>query len=277
MKLVIALVCLCGLGAVAGAVIVGTRSFDGTVVEHPYERGLAWDRDRDRKRDSQLAVRLTRSSFTPGPATATFAIAGAAAPTVGDRDVAVRVSRPASAAYDTEFPARRQADGSWAAPVRLPLAGRWELIVVIERPAGKIEFPTPVTVAAGDAPGLAPSYTAAACDLGRGPCTASLPGGAGSVTLLIDPHPVRTMRELVFEVRIACAAAPCPPQEVSLALTMPGMYMGENRLRLERAGGQTYRGRGVIVACPSGLRIWRATVQAAALGAAAFVFEVDRP
>jgi nitrogen fixation protein FixH len=278
MKIVIALVCLCGLGAVAGAVIVGTRSFDGTVVEHPYERGLAWDRDRDRKRDSRLDVRLTRTAFTPGPSTASFAIVGEAAAAIGDRDVTVRASRPAAAAYDSEFPARRQPDGSWAAPVRLPLAGRWELIVVIERPEGSIEFPTPVIVAETAASGALLAGTAAVpCDLSRGPCTAVLPGGVGSVTLLIDPRPVRTMRELLFEVRIACGDAPCAAQEVSLALTMPGMYMGENRIRLERSGEGFYRGRGVIVTCPSGRRAWRATVQAAALGAADFTFEADRP
>jgi len=278
MKIVIALVCLCGLGAVVGAIVIGTRTFDGTVVEHPYEHGLAWDRDRERKRDAGLAVRLTRTAFARGPARASFAITGAAAAAIDDRHVTVRVRRPSSAAYDGEFPARRESDGSWSAPVRLPLEGRWELIVVIERPEGSIEFPAEVAVAAGVAPGaVPPDAAAAACDLNRGPCTATLPGGAGSMTLQISPRPVKTMQELTFEVRIACAAPPCPPREVDLALTMPGMYMGENPVRLAPAGDGLYRGRGVIVRCPSGRGSWQATVQAPPFGAAAFTFETDRP
>jgi hypothetical protein len=55
------------------------------------------------------------------------------------------------------------------------------------------------------------------------------------------------------------------------------MYMGENVVRLAPAGEGRWRGRGVIVKCPSGRRAWRATVRVPPLGEAAFDFEADRP
>jgi hypothetical protein len=57
------------------------------------------------------------------------------------------------------------------------------------------------------------------------------------------------------------------------------MYMGENRLALASIGGGRFRGRGVIVRCPSGGRAWsaEARVETPASGAplrATFTFEV---
>jgi len=146
MKAVIAVVSALGLGAVVGAVVVGTRSFEGTVVDHPYEHGLSWDRDHARRRDSGLEVRLRDAAFPAGSGRAAFTISGAAADSLGDRDVSVRVRRPESGEHQRETPARRQPDGSWEAPVLLPMAGRWELAVIVAHPDGVIEFPAAIVV-----------------------------------------------------------------------------------------------------------------------------------
>lgn len=278
MRALIAVVCLLGLGAVVGAVVVGTRSFDGTVVDHPYEHGLEWDKDRVRRRDSGLEVRLMQTTFVKGPGSVAFTIegTGSAAGRVGDRDVSVRVRRPDSAGHDRETPARLQPDGTWVAAVRLPLEGRWELSVIIERTDGRISFPASIAVV-GEGAAAGPG-AADGCDVSRGPCSAPLPGGAGTITLEISPRPVQTMRELELSVRLACAAPPCGPERVSVSLSMPGMYMGENTVPLAPAGeAGLYRGRGVIVRCPSGRSLWRATVKAPPLGDVAFAFETDRP
>ena len=276
MRTLLAIVCLLGLGAIVGAVVIGTRNFDGTVVDHPYEHGLAWDRDQARRRDSGLGVQLLNTAFSAGSSRAAFTISGAAAGTVGDRDVTVRVRRPSSAEYERQTPALRQPDGSWEAMVRLPVAGRWELAVVIERSDGRIEFPVPIFVAGGD--GGAGADPAEECDLNRGPCRMALPGGEGSLTLEISPRPVRTMRELEFTVRLACAPAPCVAKSASVALSMPGMYMGENAVPLTPGGEEgLYRGRGAIVRCPSGRSLWRATVKVPPLGEVSFTFDTDRP
>jgi nitrogen fixation protein FixH len=276
MKTLIAVVSALGLGAVVGAVVVGTRSFEGTVVDHPYEHGLSWDRDHARRRDSGLKVRLRNTTFPSGPGRAAFTISGAAAGRLGDRDVSVRVRRPETAEHQQVTPARRRPDGSWEAAVHLPVTGRWELAVIVAQADGDIEFPAAITVTG--ASGGARDAAAAGCDLNRGTCGKPLPGGAGTLTLEIAPRPVSTMRELEFSVRVACPAPPCAAQAAAIVLTMPGMYMGENTVALAPAAEPGLsRGRGTIVRCPSGRSLWRATVKAPPLGEVAFDFETDRP
>lgn len=98
----------------------------------------------------------------------------------------------------------------------------------------------------------------AACDLQSGPCTQRLPDG-GEVTLTIGPRPVRAMRELEFTVALSAGSA-AAGSEVAVALTMAGMYMGETRTALSPVGGGVFKGKGVVVRCPSGRRDWVAEV-----------------
>ncbi len=94
------------------------------------------------------------------------------------------------------------------------------------------------------------------CDLGRTPCARAV--GGATVTLDVS-RPLRTMADLVFTVSVAPAsAAGAGPGRI--ALEMPGMYMGENRVALAASGEGRWQGRGVIVRCPSGKRAWTAEV-----------------
>ena len=106
----------------------------------------------------------------------------------------------------------------------------------------------------------------AGCDISRGPCRARAEGG-GELALEIAPRPVRAMADLAFAV-----SAPEGPHHAGtrgeIALTMPGMYMGENRVRLEPGADGRLLGRGVIVHCPSGGRTWSAEVTARQPGGA---------
>jgi len=43
MRTAIILICILALAATLGTVVVGMRTFDGLVVDKPYETGLAWD------------------------------------------------------------------------------------------------------------------------------------------------------------------------------------------------------------------------------------------
>ena len=101
--------------------------------------------------------------------------------------------------------------------------------------------------------------TPTVCDLRGGPCTQPLPGG-GEVTLAVGPRPLRAMRDLEFTARFRPATA-AAGADVAVVLTMPGMYMGETRARLTRAGEGVFRGTGVVVRCPSGRRDWSAEVR----------------
>jgi hypothetical protein len=115
------------------------------------------------------------------------------------------------------------------------------------------------------------------CDLSRGPCARA--AGGATVTLAAGPRPLRAMTDLEFTVTLAPAGA-AAAAEGRLALTMPGMYMGENRVTLAPAGEGRWQGRGVVVRCPSGQRTWAAEVELPPRAAgqppvrAAFTFDV---
>ena len=49
MKTFMVIAVIAALAAVGGSIIVGVRSFDGTVTDNPYEKGLLWDDMRNRK------------------------------------------------------------------------------------------------------------------------------------------------------------------------------------------------------------------------------------
>jgi hypothetical protein len=109
------------------------------------------------------------------------------------------------------------------------------------------------------------------CDLHHGICTKSLSGC--TVTLEINPKPVKAMADLLFRVTLSGnLPADTPPPYIDLG--MPGMNMGPNRVMLKSVGPGAYEGRGIIVRCSSGRKIWRATVKIPKIGQAEFIFNV---
>lgn len=96
------------------------------------------------------------------------------------------------------------------------------------------------------------------CELSSGPCAQRV--GSAVVTLEASPRPVRAMAELELTVAVAPPGA-AGSGPARLALTMPGMTMGENRVALAPAGEGRWSGRGVVVRCPSGRRTWAAAVE----------------
>jgi len=109
------------------------------------------------------------------------------------------------------------------------------------------------------------------CDINqKGGCTVS------GVTFSIEPRPVRAMRENVFRVKLANQSLVPENSDLALHLTMPGMDMGTNRMRLKNIQPGWYSGKGVIPRCPSGNKLWRASIlDISAREIAAFHFEVE--
>ena len=109
------------------------------------------------------------------------------------------------------------------------------------------------------------------CDLHSGTCSQRLQ--STDVRLEVTPRPVKAMTDLLFRVTLA-GEFTAPPSAPYIDLGMPGMNMGPNRVRLKPTGPNSYEGRGVIVRCPSGRKIWQATVTLPDQGAVRFVFHV---
>ncbi|MFC1816915.1 hypothetical protein ACFL0M_13505 [Thermodesulfobacteriota bacterium] len=107
------------------------------------------------------------------------------------------------------------------------------------------------------------------CNIHEGVCTQNLPNL--KVTLGISPKPVTAMQDLWFHLKLA---GEIPDKAPYIDLGMPGMKMGLNRVMLKIVGQNLYKGKGVIVRCPSGQKIWRATVTIPAKGTVNFIFDV---
>ncbi|MCF8069271.1 MAG: hypothetical protein K9L30_11860 [Desulfobacterales bacterium] len=107
------------------------------------------------------------------------------------------------------------------------------------------------------------------CDIQNGSCTKKAENL--SVTLDIKPKPVKAMTDLIFTVTLTEEYKGEVPY---IDLGMPGMNMGQNQIQLNRLSGRKFEGKGVIVRCPSGKRIWKADVVIPEKGKVTFIFDV---
>lgn len=114
------------------------------------------------------------------------------------------------------------------------------------------------------------------CDAHNGACSQTI--GGVTVSLEIDPRPVKAMQDLVFKVSLSGSppgqSPYSPPQRPYIDLGMPAMKMGPNRVDLKDNGSGAYEGRGVIVRCQSGRRTWFANVTIPGTGEVKFIFDV---
>lgn len=117
------------------------------------------------------------------------------------------------------------------------------------------------------------------CEIDRGPCVKNI-GEKLSVSFDITPKPVSTMSDCLFSVVLKEGDTPITGATVTFELSMPGMYMSGNKVSLSHKGEGIYEGKGVIVRCPSGRKVWRAEIVAERPGrnpaVTGFTFMVDR-
>ena len=109
------------------------------------------------------------------------------------------------------------------------------------------------------------------CDLHSGSCSQPLQGV--DVRLEATPRPVKAMTDLLFKVTLAGELISLQ-SDPYIDLGMPGMNMGPNRVLLKPSAASVFEGKGVIVRCPSGRKIWQATVTVPDVGVVRFVFHV---
>jgi hypothetical protein len=108
------------------------------------------------------------------------------------------------------------------------------------------------------------------CDIQKGPCRGVLEGA--DVILDILPRPVVAMKELTFRVQVR--EDKDLPEKIIIDLSMPGMEMGVNRVIMKKTGEGVYEGKGIIVRCPSGRRLWKATLLFSPEREVSFTFNV---
>ena len=139
MKLVLTSVVLIGIAAVAGAIIMGNMTFDGTVVEQPYERGLRWDRENAIREQSGLEVYIITPELTVGKGTLEILVKGSDGLSY-EGPVTLRFSRPETTDLDRRYGATGRGGGRYEASVELPRHGAWEVSVDLRSGDDTVSF-----------------------------------------------------------------------------------------------------------------------------------------
>lgn len=119
-------------------------------------------------------------------------------------------------------------------------------------------------------------YTEPDCFMNAGPCIKTVDGL--TVAFEITPKPLKAMRNLLFRTTISNQGRPVAEASVSIDLSMPDMFMGQNVIGLTHLRDGIYEGNGVIIRCPSGKKTWRASVAIQRVGKVSvvnYIFEVQ--
>lgn len=77
-------------------------------------------------------------------------------------------------------------------------------------------------------------------------------------TLDLNPKPVVSMKEITFTLVLDYQKF--TPEEILLDLTMPEMYMGDNKVRLTKKQDNIYEGKGIFPECTSKFTKWNIEV-----------------
>ncbi|MCW5750556.1 MAG: FixH family protein [Alphaproteobacteria bacterium] len=116
-------------------VFFAVSTWQGLVVEKPYEKGLAYNQALERKMRAErlgwsLELGFVPTGAAPGAGEVAARIHGAAGETLPGLAVEARISRPVEnlAPIVLELPYR--GEGRFAAPVVLPLPGQWDVEIV---------------------------------------------------------------------------------------------------------------------------------------------------
>ncbi len=141
MKVFIILIVIVGIAAVVGTIIVGSRSFDGLVVDKPYDRGLQWDQEQRDLIESGLRTEITGKTLQVGVNDITAVVLSKKGEPLKEKHLTIRVSRPSTARYDRMYQAERKQNGQFIARgVSLPLSGAWDIDILVGYEGRQLAF-----------------------------------------------------------------------------------------------------------------------------------------
>lgn len=140
MKKLIVFVTVAALAAVIGAIVVGTRTFEGIVTDRPYETGIAWDKTRHDKIESGWNVVIANHDFQVGDAELKIRATGRKGAPLTSASVAVVVSRPHTTAHDRTYKTRETGPGIFSAAVTFPTYGYWDIKITVSAGEKDVSF-----------------------------------------------------------------------------------------------------------------------------------------
>jgi nitrogen fixation protein FixH len=149
MRILIIVISVTALAATIGAIVVGRQSFEGLVVEKPYETGLKWDESRQKQTSLGWFISVQGAPFKTGNNELIVSIFDKNGSQITDAIITVTVSRPSTEVYDKTYRTGLQADGRYHASIALQLYGNWELIIDARRNNDRSIFKEAIFAARG--------------------------------------------------------------------------------------------------------------------------------
>lgn len=240
----------------ASTLYLASGKHEGLVDRDYYESASNEFAERELEGRERFEVRVP-DRFRTGENRFFAVVATAAGPLRGAR-VTLTAMRPSGTSDDRRYTLPEGPPGRYEGTIVLPSPGRWMLSLAVD--AGRIRARRRYTVVA------LPGEASSAPD----PALRAAAGGQ-AVLLTVSPWPPRAMREQAFTVVLPGYEGSDPPR---VDLSMRGMDMGWNRVRLDRGEDGAFRGTGVFVRCPAGRADWEAEVTVPGKGKAVFRIDV---
>ncbi|MGO9611789.1 MAG: FixH family protein [Dissulfurispiraceae bacterium] len=140
MRTLIIAIVLMGLSSVAGSIIFGIRSFDGVVVDSPYETGLSWEKVRNESAATGWHADVKNATLKTSINELVISVRDSNGHLLKDAEMSITVSRPSTKAYDMTYKAEPTDDGLYRASVSFPIYGYWDLKISILKEGRRASF-----------------------------------------------------------------------------------------------------------------------------------------
>lgn len=139
MKALIVAIVVIGLAVVIGTIFIGSKTFDGTVVDKPYDKGIKYDKTQKALKDYKVVVE--NEILGMGKNTIVFSIKSDTKDISKISDAVVTITKPTTTKFDWNYEAIRQPDGKYQALIELPDRGQWEIRVVFNVEGEVLTYP----------------------------------------------------------------------------------------------------------------------------------------
>jgi nitrogen fixation protein FixH len=140
MKTLIAIAVIAAIAAVAGSVVVGIKSFDGTVTEHPYEAGIIWDDIMRREAELGWTVHVGKGPYFTGHGKILIDVRDKDGGPLKNAALLVMAGRAETSAYDQYADTVKIRDGLFKINVTFPLYGYWIITIEVTQGDDTLSF-----------------------------------------------------------------------------------------------------------------------------------------
>jgi nitrogen fixation protein FixH len=140
MKALIAIIIIVGLAAIAGPIIFGIKSFDGTVTENAYEKGLVWDDLQKKKTGLGWNVQIGGGKLRTGDNDMIIYTNDRDGSPLSGSSISVMIARPGISRYDRDVDSVKLKEGIYRVKVNFPVYGYWDVIIEVTNENNNLSF-----------------------------------------------------------------------------------------------------------------------------------------